>query len=64
MTIPFFLWFFKYRKPLKRIVTLTSNISKHIVYIIATLFQKRSLGSKWDIYKSKMVIFVIYPKII
>ena len=23
MTIPFFLWFFKYRKPLKRIATLT-----------------------------------------
>ena len=25
MTIPFFLWFFKYRKPLKRIATLTSR---------------------------------------
>ena len=25
ITIPFFLWFFKYRKPLKRIATLTSR---------------------------------------
>ena len=24
ITIPFFIWFFKYRKPLKRIATLTS----------------------------------------
>ena len=25
ITIPFFIWFFKYRKPLKRIATLTSR---------------------------------------
>ena len=25
ITIPFFLWFFKFRKPLKRIATLTSR---------------------------------------
>ena len=25
ITIPFFLWFFKFRKPLKRIETLTSR---------------------------------------
>ena len=25
MALPFFLWFFKYRKPLKRIATLTSR---------------------------------------
>ena len=25
MTIPFFLWFFKYRKPLKRVATSTSR---------------------------------------